>query len=111
MSVTYIIGSNLDLPGGEQTLKVNVNTTTEYFLSTLLEGALKENYPYLYERITEQVIFICFDDLCRDDFLTVIMAINDFINSNDLTADQKIGGRWWKELIEPLIQIDQRVLA
>jgi hypothetical protein len=107
MSMTYIIGKKAGAP--EAILSVEVNSTTDAYLSELLSLALEEKYPELYEKITEQVIFIRFDELAKEEFHVVKHELEILLLASDASEGSKgVGAKLWGELIQPLMDLDSR---
>ncbi|MFZ6723804.1 hypothetical protein [Undibacterium sp. Ji49W] len=110
MGMSWIIGFNPSFPKGEQWKEVYVNSTADMYLSEFLSDALENIHPTLYEKITEQSggHFIHFDELSKEDFRLVHGAINNLLNSPDLTDYQMECAALWHSLLSPLFQIDER---
>ncbi|MDQ9036404.1 hypothetical protein RFH07_07195 [Acinetobacter seifertii] len=92
-------------------LTINVNSTVDAYISSLISYIFEKNYPDIYEQIVEQIIFMRFDELSKQDFHFVIDQVNRLSNSLDqLPSDVKNGIYWWGKLIKPLVDRDYRVV-
>lgn len=104
--MTCIVGKQSKNPS--ILLSINVNSLANGYISELISFALGNKYHDLYEKITEQIIFLRFDELTRDEFALVRNVIEELILDPDLSEDLKPGARWWTELIKPLMDLDSR---
>ena len=111
MGMKYIIGYNPSLPYGEQWKEINVNSTADICMSQMLEFAIKQKYPDLYEKITEQCggHFMKFDELTKEEFINVIFAVRGLAENEQLLDSHKKGLDLWNSLIEPLVLFDDRI--
>ncbi|EHU1481498.1 hypothetical protein VXR09_00970 [Acinetobacter baumannii] len=110
MGMTYIIGKEKKL-SDEILLTINVNSTVEAYISSLISYLFEKSYPDIYEQIVEQIIFMRFDELSKQDFHFVIDQINRLSSSLDyLLEDVKNGIYWWNKLIKPLVDRDYRIV-
>ena len=82
MGMTYIIGVNPK--SDEQSAHLNLNSTSEMYLDSVFTLAIKSKLPDLYEKISEEVIFIRFDYLSQKDFMTVVNQIRQLKDRTDL---------------------------
>ena len=106
--MTYIIGYNPNQPKGKQWAEIHVNSTSDIYLSGVWSLAIEEQFPTLYEKISEEVIFMRFDELTQNEFMTVVNQVRLLKNRENLLAGDKIGLEIWDELFEPLILKDER---
>lgn len=104
--MTYIIGRDLNNPN--TLLSTNVNSAADGYISGLLSFALEEKHPDIYEKITEQVIFMRFDELNKDEFIAVNQEIDSFLLRSDLPENLQLGLHFWLELIKPIMDLDSR---
>lgn len=92
-------------------LHITLNRVASNALETLLDESLKETHPELYEKIMEVLVLdqMSFTDLNKVDFNISIQAIRDCIAKwKNLTELQLYQKKIWEEVIEPLIQQDER---
>ncbi len=107
---TYIIGKEKKL-SDEILLTINVNSTVDVYISSLISYLFEKSYPDIYEQIVEQIIFMRFDELSKQDFHFIIDQINRLSSSLDyLPDDVKNGIYWWNKLIKPLVDRDYRIV-
>jgi len=104
--MTYIIGRDLDNPNA--LLSTDVNSAADSYISGLLSFTLEKKYPEIYEKITEQVIFVRFDELTKDEFILVEQEIDGVLLRSDLSENLQLGARCWLELIKPIMDLDSR---
>ncbi|NHQ85215.1 hypothetical protein HA050_03705 [Iodobacter sp. HSC-16F04] len=106
MGMTYIIGINSD--NSDELLSVDVNSATDSCISELLSFALEKKHSEIFDKITEQIIFVRFDELTEEEFRVVKKEIDSVILRPDLPENFKLGVHWWLELIKPIMGLDSR---
>ncbi len=88
-------------------LTINVNSTVDAYISSLISYLFEKSYPDIYE----QIVFMRFDELSKQDFHFIIDQINRLSSSLDyLPDDVKNGIYWWNKLIKPLVDRDYRIV-
>lgn len=108
MGMEYMIGYNPSHPKGKQWTEISVNSTSDMYLLRVWGSTIARKYPALYDKISEEVMFMRFDELTQNQFMTVVNEVRQLKNRNDLLEGDKIGLEIWGELFEPLIVIDER---
>ncbi|WP_336844147.1 hypothetical protein [Providencia rettgeri] len=106
MGATFFIGYLSD-----KSLHTTLNRYASDALEALVEDALQENYPKLYEIITEMIVLdqISFIELNKQEFNEAINVIRAYLkNINNPTEGQIKQKYIWDNEIEPLIQQDKR---
>jgi hypothetical protein len=106
MGMTYIIGKDLYTPG--LLLSINVNSAADSCISGLLSFALEKRHPEIYDKITEKVIFMRFDELTKKEFFIVKQEIENIILRSDLSENLQLGAHCWLDLIKPIMDLDSR---
>ncbi|WP_421506941.1 hypothetical protein [Erwinia rhapontici] len=92
-------------------LTIGLNRTWSNALEVLFDDALQECYPDMHEKI---MLYLPLDqitlaELETEEFNVVLKVIRECINSRiDPTQGQLFQKRVWEEVIEPLIQQDER---
>lgn len=102
MSMTYVIGID------KITSDINeimVNSSTDILLNDLLLYALNNNID-IYDKITEEVIFVRLDVLSKEEFLFLIHQINNLKNISTPSISTSL--EVWDTYIYPLLQKDVR---
>ncbi|WP_462183741.1 hypothetical protein [Acinetobacter baumannii] len=88
-------------------LPINVNSTVDAYISSLISYLFEKSYPDIYE----QIVFMRFDELSKQDFHFIVDQINRLSSSLDyLPDDVKNGIYWWNKLIKPLVDRDYRIV-
>ncbi|HHP4690399.1 hypothetical protein ABB005_11710 [Acinetobacter baumannii] len=88
-------------------LTINVNSTVDAYISSLISYLFEKSYPDIYE----QIVFMRFDELSKQDFHFIVDQINRLSSSLDyLPDDVKNGIYWWNKLIKPLVDRDYRIV-
>ncbi|MDC4336329.1 hypothetical protein OHV32_16560 [Acinetobacter baumannii] len=88
-------------------MTINVNSTVDTYISSLISYLFEKSYPDIYE----QIVFMRFDELSKQDFHFIIDQINRLSSSLDyLPDDVKNGIYWWNKLIKPLVDRDYRIV-
>lgn len=88
-------------------LTINVNSIVDAYISSLISYLFEKSYPDIYE----QIVFMRFDELSKQDFHFIIDQINRLSSSLDyLPDDVKNGIYWWNKLIKPLVDRDYRIV-
>ncbi|MDC4557587.1 hypothetical protein FJV20_00630 [Acinetobacter baumannii] len=88
-------------------MTINVNSTVDAYISSLISYLFEKSYPDIYE----QIVFMRFDELSKQDFHFIIDQINRLSSSLDyLPDDVKNGIYWWNKLIKPLVDRDYRIV-
>ncbi|PKF31725.1 hypothetical protein [Acinetobacter proteolyticus] len=110
MGMLYIVGFNEKQPFGYQWTEFDCNSTTDFYLRSLIKRAIQDTHPKLYEKITEELFFeqIRFDGLSSQQFMDIVFAIRTAISSNELSEAQRQGAKIWEAAIEPLVVVDER---
>ncbi|MGP8405721.1 hypothetical protein [Acinetobacter baumannii] len=88
-------------------MTINVNSTVDAYISSLISYLFEKSYPDIYK----QIVFMRFDELSKQDFHFIIDQINRLSSSLDyLPDDVKNGIYWWNKLIKPLVDRDYRIV-
>ncbi|KGF60549.1 hypothetical protein [Acinetobacter baumannii] len=88
-------------------MTINVNSTVDAYISSLISYLFEKSYPDIYE----QIVFMRFDELSKQDFHFIVDQINRLSSSLDyLPDDVKNGIYWWNKLIKPLVDRDYRIV-
>ncbi|EHU2145037.1 hypothetical protein [Acinetobacter baumannii] len=88
-------------------MTINVNSTVDACISSLISYLFEKSYPDIYE----QIVFMRFDELSKQDFHFIVDQINRLSSSLDyLPDDVKNGIYWWNKLIKPLVDRDYRIV-
>ncbi|MGI3133566.1 hypothetical protein ACRVCX_13460 [Acinetobacter baumannii] len=88
-------------------LTINVNSIVDAYISSLISYLFEKSYPDIYE----QIVFMRFDELSKQDFHFIVDQINRLSSSLDyLPDDVKNGIYWWNKLIKPLVDRDYRIV-
>ncbi|XZW15640.1 hypothetical protein ACT4WD_00610 [Acinetobacter baumannii] len=88
-------------------MTINVNSIVDAYISSLISYLFEKSYPDIYE----QIVFMRFDELSKQDFHFIIDQINRLSSSLDyLPDDVKNGIYWWNKLIKPLVDRDYRIV-
>ncbi|MDD9340659.1 MAG: hypothetical protein PV362_13610 [Providencia heimbachae] len=106
MGATFFIGY-LD----DKSLHTTLNRYASDSLEMLIDEALKESYPKLYEIIMEVIVLdqIHFIDLNKQEFNTAVTVIRNCLQNRDSPTEGQIKQKHiWESEIEPLIQQDKR---
>lgn len=64
-------------------LTINVNSTVDAYISSLISYLFEKSYPDIYE----QIVFMRFDELSKQDFHFIIDQINRLSSSLDYLPD------------------------
>lgn len=106
MGMTYIVGKNYMNPA--ESLVLNVNSAADELIFNALSFCLKENYPGIFDKITEQVVFVRFDELTKEEFKTVCREVASLGEYKDLSESLRRGLVLWGDFIQPLVDLDSR---
>ncbi|KJX73194.1 hypothetical protein [Acinetobacter baumannii] len=88
-------------------MTINVNSIVDAYISSLISYLFEKSYPDIYE----QIVFMRFDELSKQDFHFIVDQINRLSSSLDyLPDDVKNGIYWWNKLIKPLVDRDYRIV-
>ena len=104
--MSYLIGKSViaDTPRNY----VNINSTEDIYISELLSSVIGVKNPDLYEKITEEIIFVRFDNLSKKEFMTIIKDIDDFSKQKSISESQQKGINLWNKLVKPKMILDDR---
>ncbi|MDC5611420.1 hypothetical protein ACT4XF_09045 [Acinetobacter baumannii] len=64
-------------------MTINVNSTVDAYISSLISYLFEKSYPDIYE----QIVFMRFDELSKQDFHFIIDQINRLSSSLDYLPD------------------------
>lgn len=105
------IGYRSSVNNDEGNLSIVLNRSASNALEMLIDESLQITHPELHEIIMEVLALdqINFFELSKNDFNISIQAIRDCIAKwKNLTELQLYQKKIWEEVLEPLIQQDER---